>query len=996
MPTQKFQLEKQEVSSTALVAGGAGLVGSYLCQQLLEQGSRVICLDNFTTGRRENIAHLEGREGFVLLEHDLAQPLPEGIPSVDYIFHLAGLQEAYVGHSLETLLVNSAGTQNLLQFAQRAGAKVLLASTPEVFSAAISQTSLAKYFGGSAEEAARYTHHEAKRFAEALLAQYSREKKLNARIVRLGHIFGPRMNLARKSKIGQLFVPAVSGQPLPVPGDGLERVYLLHAQDAARGLMAAMFSPATSGEVFTLGPAQGLSFFDLASQVKRLLDPEPEIIFVPGEAEESLEFIAEEIDRSQKKLSWQPEVELQEGIIQTLKWAQEKLLSPTEEKKETRKTVEVVEDKAPLAKKTRPVWTKFIPRLTGPSLKLPRPRLPSGRPAKVGLGLFLLIIVLLLPFLNFIANGWWGAVKLTRAEKSLLAGQASKAAAESNDAAASFSRSQTTLHFFSPALSLLGLRQQTIQADKILGLAEGLAKTINHAGLATAEGMVLAGQVLGQDEADLEQTIAAAHFELSQVAQEISFLEAEFRALSQVKASSLWGVGGQFTRAQSQLGQVKDLVAKGQAGILLVPQILGNGDVGPKTYLILFQNNTELRPTGGFIGSYGLVTFDRGKLTDFSVYDVYAADGQLKGHVEPPEAIKRYLGEAGWYLRDSNWEPDFPVSAARAAWFLEKETGQVVDGVVGINLYFAQKLLEATGPIELADYGETITADNLFERAEFHSEANFFPGSTQKRDFLASLAAALFERVRLADATLLAHLARALYLSLEEKEVLIYFTNPAAQELVAQSGWAGALRTPVCSPDRECASDYLAVFEANVGVNKANFFVSRRIVHGVEIGPEGSVSAQLRIDYDNRSPSQTWPAGRYKNFLRLFLPEGAVLEEVKVGEKEIEEEEIMVETSAGRTSFGFLVEVPIKSSRQVKISFRPPARVATGAAEASYLLLFQKQSGTGKTPLFLTVKYPEFFLPLATSGAVQEAGGELLFSQELDSDEIFKIDFARI
>src|SRR3989344_5241553 len=112
----------------------------------------------------------------------------------------------------------------------------------------------------------------------------------------------------------------------------------------------------------------------------------------------------------------------------------------------------------------------------------------------------------------------------------------------------------------------------------------------------------------------------------------------------------------------------------------------------------------ELRPGGGFIGSYGLLTFSKGKITDFSIHDVYDADGQLKGHIEPPFPIRRYLPQIHWYMRDSNWDVDFAKAASTSAYFLNAETGKTVDGVIGVDLSFVKNLLSVTGPITVSDY----------------------------------------------------------------------------------------------------------------------------------------------------------------------------------------------------------------------------------------------------------------------------------------------------
>jgi Protein of unknown function (DUF4012) len=184
---------------------------------------------------------------------------------------------------------------------------------------------------------------------------------------------------------------------------------------------------------------------------------------------------------------------------------------------------------------------------------------------------------------------------------------------------------------------------------------------------------------------------------------------------------------------KQQLGKQLDATATFSNVIDGLPAFLSVD--GKKTYAVLFQNNMELRPGGGFIGSYGLLTLDKGKIVDFTIHDVYDADGQLKGHIEPPFPIRRYLPSAHWYLRDSNFDVDFLKNASQVAFFLQLETNQPVDGVIGVDLSFVKALIAASGSVFVPSYKETVTADNFFLLTEDHAEKNFFPGSTQKKRF---------------------------------------------------------------------------------------------------------------------------------------------------------------------------------------------------------------------------------------------------------------------
>ena len=191
-------------------------------------------------------------------------------------------------------------------------------------------------------------------------------------------------------------------------------------------------------------------------------------------------------------------------------------------------------------------------------------------------------------------------------------------------------------------------------------------------------------------------------------------------------------------------------------------------------YLILFQNNMELRPTGGFIGSFSIISFDKGRMTEIVVNDVYSADGQLKGHVDPPEALRIHLGEGGWYLRDANWDPDFSISADKIEWFLDKEINTKVDGVIAIDLSFVQKLLKITGPINLVDFSKTITAENIYINTQNEVESDFFPGSIKKASFLTSLSKELISAVQQIKSDKYFALIKEIYSSLEERHLQLF------------------------------------------------------------------------------------------------------------------------------------------------------------------------------------------------------------------------------
>lgn len=453
-------------------------------------------------------------------------------------------------------------------------------------------------------------------------------------------------------------------------------------------------------------------------------------------------------------------------------------------------------------------------------------------------------------------------------------------------------------------------------------------------------------QFLGQEEGKSVETFSEVAGRLEVLFTELSSLQAKIARLE--NPYQIGAINDLRTNLNARVPRLRKYFLSAQQLTYVLPEILGDGG-GKRQYLVLLQNNAELRPTGGFIGSFAIITVENGKFIDFRVEDVYEADGQLNGYVAPPKEITQYLGEAQWFLRDVNWSPDFPTVAAQAAWFLDKELGIKPDGVIGINLAVVQKLLDVTGPVNLVDYNEIITKDNLYERAQQHAELNFFPGSTQKRDFLSAVASALFDRLTREDSSKML-IIKSLVESADESELIVSINQDQARDALANLGWDGSLHTPDCPAvfsERTCVVDTVMQVEANVGVNKANQFIERSINHQVKLN--GSMANHDRtIVLRNTADSNAWPEGSYKSYFRLFVTKGARLDSVTINGNVVDLGGVSVAEELDKTVFGFLINVPIKSTYEVRMAYS----VAISPEQAlTYALFEQKQPGAGLGPM---------------------------------------------
>ena len=407
-----------------------------------------------------------------------------------------------------------------------------------------------------------------------------------------------------------------------------------------------------------------------------------------------------------------------------------------------------------------------------------------------------------------------------------------------------------------------------------------------------------------------------------------------------------------------------------------LPYILG--EYQNKTYLVLFQNNMELRPTGGFIGSFGLITFDKGRLSEFNVSDVYSADGQLKGHVDPPTPIKNYLGEANWWFRDSNWDPDFPISAKRAEWFLDKEIDKQVDGVIAIDLKPIQDFLKLNGGIYLSDYDLNITDINLYEEVQSEVQDNSFPGTHQKASFLTALSRSILNEASMVSFSDKIGILKLFYDNLEERHVQVYIHDGIFQESLSQLNWDGSVFVPSC--DEGCFSDMVGIVEANLGVNKSNFFVKRNIETFVNID-EDIIKRTLILTVENGATAGLGPSGRYKSYIRLLVPQNST--DIQVTSEYGQDIRILdpdIVDAKGRKEIGVIFETLAGDTKKLQYSWSTRLDKAIN----SYNLYIRKQAGVDEIPFVMSVHTPFNIL-----------GSNLEFTLTEDSNYLYNTTLTR-
>ena len=312
------------MANRILVTGGAGFIGSHLCERLLEKGNEVVCLDNFFTGSKDNIKHLYSDYRFELIRHDLVNPI---LVEVDQIYNLAcpASPVHYQYNPVKTVKTSVMGTLNMLGLAKRVKARILQASTSEVYGDPTVHPQPETYWGNVSCIGLRSCYDEGKRVAETLMMDYHRQNEVDIRIVRIFNTYGPRMALNDGRVMSNFITQALRGQPLTIYGDGNHTRSFCYVSDMVKGMIAMMEQDEFTGPV-NLGNPQELSISELAENIIKTTGSTAGMEYQSLPPDDPVRRCPD-ISLAKTKLNWEPEIDFKTGLSQTIEYFKNKLES---------------------------------------------------------------------------------------------------------------------------------------------------------------------------------------------------------------------------------------------------------------------------------------------------------------------------------------------------------------------------------------------------------------------------------------------------------------------------------------------------------------------------------------------------------------------------------------------------------------------------------------------------------------------------------------------
>lgn len=373
-----------------------------------------------------------------------------------------------------------------------------------------------------------------------------------------------------------------------------------------------------------------------------------------------------------------------------------------------------------------------------------------------------------------------------------------------------------------------------------------------------------------------------------------------------------------------------------EAALSLGEFLLSNSET-PKTFLVLFQNSWELRPGGGFIGSFGIVTLRNGRIEKMQIHDTGNFDGRIPSTVAPPYPMREYLHIDSWKLRDSNYSPDFATNARKAEEFYRMGGGEEnFDGVIGITSNVLLALLRVTGPVTLEGYPGTYDSENAVLALEEQVEQKYREQNIEKGDrkeVMRELADAIVQKLQPLTLSQKVRLAQVGLEEIRTKNIQFFFHDADMQRVVEERDWAGKV-------DARWNNDFLLLTDANLGAYKSDSVVKRSVRYNINFSKE-TPEATLDITYTHTATEKNWLINHYTSYLRAYVPAGSWLTDIEGGSGETQ-----YGNEFGKRLFGTVVYVPVGTSKTITFRYTLPKTIN----ETTWAMHLQKQPGLVAIP----------------------------------------------
>lgn len=918
----------------AYVVGAAGFIGSHLVEKLLDKSLQVIGVDDFSTGKRENIEIAEKDKNFHFLHQSAAEPLLLDLPRLDYAFFS-------ITEDTEEQVYRNA-FENFLKLCKRFKPKIVLVSAIDLYDNKPGNRNL--------------------KAAEKTLAAADSEEKLNARVLRLSAVYGPRMNFRSDDPTLRLIEAAVLDR-LQKEVTPLEfTLRSLYIEDVIDLLIKAVMHGATAHKIYDgalLNPIK-------VAEIKQvLLDPlwHESRGFTPTELPP---WPTPNLFKTVKELSWKPKANIVSSLKETLQYfnSRQNLVPEPKIKEET--SHEMEEEVSIKGEGKRSFWDEpEEKKKVGKPEKSPdEPKVKKLYFKNVGakmwtmMGVAVIMFAFLYPVFSFSWNLWSLKNHLNGSFNSALAQNFPEAKIQAGEA----KKDMEGIENISDSLLLLGRIQVFSNQFRIL---EQLSKMLSE--VVGANNQMISGTadlsegmkfISGEKEASaggsLSGSLSAAGDGFNQADKRLSLVLARLSdpALTFIIRTPLNPL---LNDLKEKVINYRAWSSRGRTLTEILPLIVS--PESKKEYLVLLQDNNNLWPSGGREIIYAQVSFDHGKVAEIKVDTIKNLQKEAK-KITPPAELLTDMGTSFWKFEEAGFDPDFPASARSMLWFYSQYAGVKPSGLVVLDKNALAKLSDAVGVnIESSDVS---TADSYTPIMKDLLDRLFF---LSKQDF--------------------PKLAEAIGVSLNEKHIQIYAVDSALFSYLSSKSWIGAIpRGQKKAGERE---EFLALSEANMNEGQLNRALERSLNLESTIDKNNMVNNKLTVSYQNKNLE----GSALKNRLRVYLALGSKLTKASWGSKDITKD-VRQFSDYSRAGYSTLLTLSSGEKKDLVLEYQDSKPLEFSDNQSKLKFAIIKQPGTNKDPLNLTINYPSNLKGSANSDAVSSFG-KLEFSTNLSSDKTFEI-----
>jgi nucleoside-diphosphate-sugar epimerase len=995
MGNSKLDKIKAQTPVSILIHGG-NRQGYLVTKTLIEQGCHVIIIDNYNSQTNKYISEFKGSSLVDFFEFKGLEGVFKNIKRYDYLFYF--LNNALVAKEYDSKeFIREAGyLEESLKNSKKNNAKVALITSLGLNRELANRVNNLKLASPSP-----YSNIELQKYCETLSAEFRDKTNLNIRILRLGTTTGKGILKIDSDTIHNLVKDATQKPQITIKGEGLDIHNLIDEKDAVYGILKLTFSEKTKGEVITLANKNNYTTLSIAYKLLELNTEAQSIKFAESTDKD---FVIQDLyvpAPHASKYGWTQQVSLEESLVDQLHTYYDDINKTWDyaEKPQPKIVDTVKTSKTKLGEFFDKILNPFNHSSSKKVSKKEKKEISWKQIIKTSIIAVCAILVTYF-FIYPIIGTTIGLVIISSTAKDL---KNSVFSMDSTTSEKKISQIKNNVERISTSLNNLQWTFKLLGKENLYANTSQLLLSTQYA-TDGANNMLDAISPLAQyvqefePSVDFQSSTPKTTREYTQYLNQITDNSYKVKEAA-YKISLADGIMAQininefpsFTR--DSVSSIKDLIGQLSTGtntfkdiVVFLPDLLGVTE--RQRYLVLLQNESELRSTGGWLTSYGIVGIEGGQIRELFVDDIYNADGTLKVQGKTftsPKSMQQALGITNWPFSIINWYPDLTETKVSAQPYIEAlGKGNDLDGVLTIDIAFIQKLLDKWGGIEVPGETEIVTSQNLYSKI-FKMHEEFTPGSTQKTTFLADLANQIITKLLSMNIKDLIGLGDIFESSLSEKHLQATFKNTDAYNFFNDKSWAGSLDSRY--------NEAPITIDWNWGGNKANLYLNKNYNLAVNIQDADTLDFTYTITTENSSKTTTYPEGDYVNYQRVYIPSGATVLSVKG----LKDNKFDSYKESGFKVVGGWFNIPINSTNTFEISYRISRASSSmnfplevNGKNIFFNLNLFKQAGETSHAYKLDITYPKDWNVESTAN-LNSISNQLSSRFELSKDQTYQI-----